>query len=230
MKEKLNHMTIAEMKDMSDFMRSIDSIPERKAMVHHFGYCVDERDAMPGLHAKAEFSPETGGYDYLYAELMRNHDAEKSHVRNRRRADRKHKMTPKMRKEQEWMRSDHRYMMLPNWGTWDDISMAEYRVRNAEKTARADWETEKSQHADAMAEYYDYVDFTEDHWNKFECAWDAGCMSNAEYWRSRANETQKIADALYSGEEYYRRNKSFGVRADIYLRLYKEADKWLQWA
>ena len=125
--------------DEDAMMEAVRNIPESKPVVHHFGYCADERDAMPGRHAKAEFSPETGGYDYLYAELCRDHDAEKAKVRNRRRADRKHKLTPKMRKEQEWMRNMHICNRYIGWG-WDLLDNA--KAESAEKIARADYQTE----------------------------------------------------------------------------------------
>lgn len=107
MLEKAKHMTIAEMKDERDFMVAVFSIPElhRENPVCMWG----AEDYGPGRHAKAEYSSETHGYDYLYAELCNEKDAEKARVRNRRRADRKHKLTPKMRKEQELMRKDRMY-------------------------------------------------------------------------------------------------------------------------
>lgn len=48
-------------------------------------------------------------YDARLAEMIDDRNAEKARVRNRRRADRKHKLTPKMRKEQELMRKDRMY-------------------------------------------------------------------------------------------------------------------------
>ena len=128
--------------DEDAMMEAVRNIPESKPVVHHFGYCADERDAMPGRHAKAEFSPETGGYDYLYAELCRDRNTEKAKVRNRRHADRKYKLTPKMRKEQEYMRNWNVCMKMVNFGTWNDIPIVEGRVRSAEQIAREDYEIE----------------------------------------------------------------------------------------
>ena len=125
-------------------LEAVRNIPVRKSEpARSCGYSYDTRDAEPGRHAKAEFSPETSGYDYLYAELCRDHDAEKARVRNRRRADRKHKLTPKMRKEQEYMRNWNVCMKMVDFGKWDDIPIVEGRVRSAEKIDRADWKIEQ---------------------------------------------------------------------------------------
>lgn len=48
-------------------------------------------------------------YDAEFAELIGDHMAEKCRVRNRRKGDRKHKLTPEKRKEQELMRKDRMY-------------------------------------------------------------------------------------------------------------------------
>ena len=81
-------------------------------------------------------------YDAMYAELFGDR---KTRVRNRRRADRKHKLTPKMRKEQEWMRNMHICNRYIGWG-WDLIDHA--RAESAEKIARADWELEQDEIAE----------------------------------------------------------------------------------
>lgn len=86
---------------------------------------------------------EISVFDAMMAEIMDDRNAEKARMRNRRRADRKYKLTPKMRKEQEHMRNWNVCMKMVNYGSWDDIPIVEGRVRSAEKYARADWETEQ---------------------------------------------------------------------------------------
>ena len=76
------------------------------------------------------------------AEMMDERNAEKARVRNRRKGDRKHKLTPKMRKEQEYMRNRNICMKMVDFGTWNDIPIVEGRVRSADKIARADYQTE----------------------------------------------------------------------------------------
>ena len=87
-------------------------------------------------------------YDAMMAEIMDERNAEKARVRNRRHADRKYKLTPKMRKEQEYMRNWNVCMKMVNFGTWDDIPIVEGRVRSAEQIARKDYEIELRNIAD----------------------------------------------------------------------------------
>ena len=95
-------------------------------------------------------------YDAMLAEIYAEHDGEKARVRNRRRADRKHKLTPKMRKEQEWMRNMHICNRYIGWG-WDLLDNA--KAESAEKIARADWELEQ----DEIAEDRDYAELEEEY-------------------------------------------------------------------
>ena len=69
-------------------LEAVRNIPEIMPYAQsHCGYCYDTRDAEPGRHAKAEFSPETGGYDYFYMRMVREHNAEKyRHEKRRERA------------------------------------------------------------------------------------------------------------------------------------------------
>lgn len=106
---------------------------------------------------------EVSLFDMIHAEILGEHNAEKAKVRNRRKADRKHKLTPKMRKEQEYMRNWNVCMKMVDYGTWDDIPIVEGRVRSAEKIARADFDAEIRQHEDALAEYDDYVYWADEH-------------------------------------------------------------------
>lgn len=69
-------------------LEAVRNIPMRKSEpVRSCGYCYDTRDSEPGRHAKAEYSPETGGYDYFYMRMVREHNAEKyRHEKRRERA------------------------------------------------------------------------------------------------------------------------------------------------
>lgn len=164
-------------------LEAVRNIPEIKPYAQSYcGYCADERDAMPGRHAKAEFSPETGGYDYLYAELCNERNAEKARVRNRRRADRKHKLTPKMRKEQEWMRNMHICNRYIGWG-WDLLDNA--KAESAEKIARADWELEQDEIAEAEEWERAYAELEE-----FDRKW----REEAEAEQRRMREYRKLRD------------------------------------
>lgn len=163
-------------------LEAVRNIPEIKPYAQsNCGYCYDTRDAEPGMHAKAEFSPETSGYEYLYAELCRDHDAEKARVRNRRRADRKHKLTPKMRKEQEYMRNWNVCMKMVNFGTWDDIPIVEGRVRSAEQIARKDYEIELCNIAEDA--YYAQIEAEYREWERKYAVEQA----NARAWMAMQN-------------------------------------------
>jgi len=81
-------------------------------------------------------------YDQMYAELFGDR---KESMRNRRRADRKHKLTPKMRKQQEEMRNINICNRYIGWG-WDLLDNA--KAESAEKIARADWELEQDEIAE----------------------------------------------------------------------------------
>ena len=104
-------------------------------------------------------------FDCIHAELLGERDAEKAKVRNRRKNDRKYKLTPKMRKEQKWMRNWNicgKYMNC-GWTLVNDAKDAESDV-----FARKDFITELHQHEDAIAEMYDYLAFAKDHAERAE--------------------------------------------------------------
>ena len=156
-------VTEQEDAEFAMFAEAVRNIPESKPVVHHFGYCADERDAEPGRHAKAEFSPETSGYDYLYAELCNERNAEKARVRDRRKADRKHPENKAERKKNE-MRKIHRLygcVWEDGFGwSWEYKSGAKkvpekeaeifrnLKERSAEKVDLADWELESAEIAE----------------------------------------------------------------------------------
>ena len=175
------------------------------------------RESMPQIIAE-----ETGRmarryireYDEIHAEILCAHNAEKAKVRNRRKADRKHKLTPKMRKEQEYLRNWNVCMKMVNFGTWDDIPIVEGRVRSAEKIARADFDIEQINIADAMQEYADYCLMAEQHEERLEYL--RSLTGSVEFWEmmidyvsrekiyeeNRIREMRSIADSIMKGECY----------------------------
>ena len=100
-------------------------------------------------------------YDAMLAEIMDERNAEKAKVRNRRRANRKHNVLPKVRKQMRYDRGWNRYRSMPCYG-YKNIGIAEYRMDNAESVARADWEIEQRDieiarlDAEIMAEYAEW--------------------------------------------------------------------------
>lgn len=73
--------------EVMNFQKAVYSIPEiipEGVTKRYCNYCYDTRDAEPGKHAKAEFSPETGGYDYFFMRMIREHNAEKLRHKTRR--------------------------------------------------------------------------------------------------------------------------------------------------
>jgi len=140
MLEKAIHMTIAEMRDQYDFIMEILRIPEipvaeKICKIDYWDY--------QGIRATRR---EEERIDAEMAEFYADHDDRKAHVRNRRKADRKHKMTPKMRKEQEWMRNWNICGKYMNCG-WTLVNDA--RDAESERFARNDWEIEKNEIAES---------------------------------------------------------------------------------
>lgn len=104
-------------------------------------------------------------FDCIHAELLGERDAEKAKVRNRRKNDRKHKLTPKMRKEQKEDRNIAICEKCIKWG-WTLVNDA--KDAESDVFARKDFITELHQHEDAIAEMYDYLAFAEDHAERAE--------------------------------------------------------------
>ena len=135
--DKPTWVTCAEMEERAEFAVAVFSIPEEPVA-----------EPMPFMYEPKHGIDLAKRFDAEMAEMMDERNAEKAHVRNRRRADRKHKLTPKMRKEQEYMRNRNICMKMVDFGTWDDIPIVEGRVRSADKIARADWELESAEIAE----------------------------------------------------------------------------------
>lgn len=208
MVEKAKNMTIAEMVEQYDFIKAVLNIPERKNIEPRVDFC--PVDYGPGVHQKGVDWCD-GGYGYLYAELCRDHAERKAKVRNRRKNNRKYKMTPKMRKEQEWMRNWNicgKYMNC-GWTLVNDAKDAE-----SEQFARSDWEIEQDNIADAMQEYADYCLMAEQHEERLEYL--RNLTGNVEFWEimideisrekiyeeNRIREMRNIANTIMKGECY----------------------------
>jgi len=98
----------------------------------------------------SEFNREINGrtasreiflYESIHAEIIAERNGEKEKVRNRRKADRKYKVLPKVRKQMRNDRGWNRYRSMPCYGC-KNIGIAEYRMNNAESVARKDWTIE----------------------------------------------------------------------------------------
>ena len=196
---KARNVTIAEMVDQYDFIMEVLRIPETtmpSGMV-----CIADIGSGRALRK----------YEQESAELIADHMAEKCKVRNRRRADRKHKLTPKMRKEQEELRNWNICGKYMNCG-WTLINDAKYAEK--EQFARADYEVEQRNHADSMAEYRDYCHMAEDHAERLEYL--RNLTGNVDFWErmidyvsrekiyeeNRIREMQDIANGILKGECY----------------------------
>lgn len=129
--DKPTWVTCAEMEERAEFAVAVFSIPEEPVA-----------EPMPFMYEPKHGIDLAKRFDAEMAEMMDERNAEKARVRNRRKGDRKHKLTPKMRKEQEYMRNRNICMKMVDFGTWDDIPIVEGRVRSADKIARADYQTE----------------------------------------------------------------------------------------
>lgn len=91
-------------------------------------------------------------FDCIHAELIGEHDAEKAKVRNRRKNDRKYKLTPKMRKEQKEDRNIAICEKSIKWG-WTLVNDA--KDAESERFARKDFNAELEAHMQMIEEYYD---------------------------------------------------------------------------
>ena len=129
--DKPTWVTCAEMEERAEFAVAVFSIPEEPVA-----------EPMPFMYEPKHGIDLSKRFDAEMAEMMDERNTEKAKVRNRRHADRKYKLTPKMRKEQEYMRNWNVCMKMVNFGTWDDIPIVEGRVRSAEQIARKDYEIE----------------------------------------------------------------------------------------
>lgn len=155
--EKLYHLVNGEF--VHDGMPSVRiptyaEIGAHIAILNNVGFfdnpVVAESVTFTGIsNGKRNTEKQASLFDAIHAEILSEHNAEKARVRNRRKADRKYKLTPKMRKGQEYMRNWHVCMKLVNFGSWDDIPIVEGRVRSAEKILRADWECEQDESSNA---------------------------------------------------------------------------------
>lgn len=188
---------------------------------------------------------EIRSYDAETAELFAGHMAEKAKVRNRRRQDRKHKLTPKMRKEQEFMRKDHLYGYAWNLDCVKvrfapDSEPIKTR-KNAEsgRIQESDWKLEQRNHEDAMriirridsivefvAESYEavndwFMDSDIRDWTYADGELAYGAEDRIEdrlYYQVELDAYIAESRKLYADEAYYRAQVSFGIPARYYVR------------
>lgn len=112
---------------------------------------VAESVTFDGLsNGKRTTEKQASVYDAMMAEMIDERNAEKARVRNRRRSDRKHKLTPKMRKEQELMRKDRMYGYAWNLDcpkvrfAPDSEPIKTRKYAEGDRINREDWDTELS--------------------------------------------------------------------------------------
>lgn len=233
-------VTIAEMKDFRMMCEIADAIKEDP---------IAEREVFRGIgDGKRTEAVMVEAYDSEMAELIADHVAEKCHVRNRRKGDRKHPENKAERMRNRARRERTIYGDMDGNGKRKDsyINGELYRdgkCRVAEFLARADWELEQKNHADAMAEYRDYIRMVEDHEERLDALENK--TGSVEYWgimedeisREKIYETNRIrqmnayANSIYADEQYFRDQKSFGIDAGVYQRMIaREYKEWLKWA
>lgn len=184
-------------------------------------------------------------YDAMMAEIMGEHDGSKAKVRNRRRADRKYKMTPKMRKEQEEMRKDRMFgyyfnkncpkvMFCP-----DSEPIKNRKYAECDRIARADWDTEKENHVEQMRKIHRLDDMADgideflesvDEWfmDSDIADWtyeDGELCYGAEdrieerrLYKDEINGYMSESSRMYADEGYIRPVFDMGIRADLYLK------------
>lgn len=130
----------AERAAMLEAVRNIPEIPAAESVVFD-GISIGKRSD----------AKQASLYDAMMAEILDERNAEKEKARNRRKADRKHNVLPKVRKQMRYDRGWNRYMSMPCYGC-KNIGIAEYRMDNAEAVAREDWELESAEIAEYEAE------------------------------------------------------------------------------
>lgn len=255
MLEKAMHMNVAEYRpqriaEMAEFYRfaeAVWNIPEivPEKIADNSGYI--------GKHGE-----NVSVYDAMMAEIMDDRNAEKARVRNRRHADRKHPENKAERNKEKQNRMHRLYGLAyedTKYGKtvyfWDkkegQKKFPEYEAeifrnlkeRSAEQIARADWDTEKENHAEQMRKIRRMDDMVEgideflesvDEWfmDSDIADWtyeDGELCYGAE---DRIEERRLYKDEIggymsesrrmYADEEYIRPVFDMGIRADLYLK------------
>ena len=169
---------------------------------------------------------EISVFDSMMAEIMDNRNAEKARVRNRRKADRKHKVLPKERKHQEEMRKDRMFgyyfnencpkvMFCP-----ESLPIRYRRDAETERGIRSDWEREQDNHYEAMQEMALNYECAENYIHMAESDWICGDDLDKRWeLRKKAGNCNDEARHLWNDEEYFRKQKSIGIDARIYLGI-----------
>lgn len=230
-----------EIVDRRMFAEAVRTMPEKQ---------VAEPVTFAGeSNGKRNTEKQASVYDAMMAEIYAEHDGSKAKVRNRRSERRNHmaeswEAEKDRRKDAHWdylVKKSRRDAGSKYGNHW--ASNAERKICKAEQIAREDWEIEERNHADAMAEYRDYIAMAEDHEHRLDRLeeiegsvdfWEmsADYISREKiYEQNRIKQMIQYSDEIYAGEEYYRKQKSFGIDAGVYLRMIqREYREWLEWA
>lgn len=201
----------------------------------------DDPDIFPGI--RDGIRTDRIMADVYDAEMAEIHHNRKDAMRNRRRDRRNHPENPETRKKEKQNRNHRMYGNEVQWAKfkfnpedpqwcrggwcWDwnpegkknpcnpemDV-IRNRRKMSAVKSIAEDWELEQANHADAMAEYYDLQGHADWH---FAYADESKDPAEQKWERNFAHELVWAANYIYADEEYFRKGKSFGVRADIYV-------------
>lgn len=224
------------------FWEMLNSMPEFR-----FGEKpVAESVTFDGIsNGKRNTEKQASLYDAMLAEIYAERDGEKARVRNRRCADRKHKVLPEERKHREEMRKDRMFGYYYNENcpkvmfAPDSLPIKNRKYAEGDRIAREDWDKEKKNHAEQMRKIRRIDDMVEgisewleevDDWFMDDdiCRWmyeDGGLCDGAE---SRIEERRLYKDEIdgymsesrkmYADEEYIRPVFDMGIRADLYLK------------
>lgn len=158
MKEKAKAMNYAELP------HSYDAYQHLIADFHGKDSMLWNPDVFEGLGTgKRSDAVQASLFDCIHAEILGEHNAEKTKARRQRQDARKHKELPKDRKHKREMRKDRLYgyyynencpkvMFCP-----DSLPIRYRRDAEAEAIIRADFEMELEDHENAIALYNDFV-------------------------------------------------------------------------
>jgi len=206
------NLTYAEIAECNALWDAVDIIPEIP---------VAESVTFDGIgNGKRSDTVQSSVFDAMMAEILGEHIAEKCRVRNRRKADRKHKVLPKERKHREEMRKDRMFGYCYNENcpkvmfAPDSLPINYRKDAESDRIARADFDAEIHQHEDAMQEYADYCLMAEQHEERLEYL--RNLTGNVEFWEimideisrekiyeeNRIREMRNIANNIMKGECY----------------------------
>ncbi len=215
--DKIIGKTLAEMVVPEDELWHIyGALPHAYDVWHHT--CAEFSDN-PAIFAgigtgKRSDAVQASLFDMIHAEIMGEHNAEKARVRNRRKADRKHKVLPEERKHREEMRKDRMFGYYYNENcpkvmfAPDSLPIKYRKDAESDRIARADWES------DLAAWDYDiaYEEFNAEICREDICELNMEIqsleyqLSDVEILRNRLENLRKERDVT---EKYLRNSEEF---------------------